>query len=166
MQDPPFWKAVLVTIGIVAIALGLIYAASLIGFDDMWVAFLALVMWGAGGSKIEQAPGVFLGGAYGLILAWSVEGLPDRYGDWAVIIPVVAVVLTISCLITGKLPVFCNYSTFAFLTVGGAGIVLDQGLHFEYLSNLAFGAVLFWLVPWLVLRLRGRATSDESGTVT
>ena len=162
MQDLPFWKAVLLTIGIVAAALGLIYGASLIGLHDMWVVFLALVVWGATGSKMEQAPGIFIGGAYGLLLALSVEALPDRFGDWAVIVPVVAVVLTVSCVITGRFPLFCNFSTFAFLTVGGADIVLDQRPHLEYLANLAFGAILFWLVPSFVLRLRSRGEREST----
>ncbi len=111
---------------------------------------------------MEQAPGVFIGAAYGLLLSLSVEALPDLYGDWAVAIPVVAIILTISCQIKGLFPLFCNFSTFAFLTVGGADIVLDQRLQLEYLPNLAFGAVLFWILPWLILRLRRRPPGEES----
>ena len=154
MNELPFWKAVLLTIGIVAVALGLIYGASLIGLNDLWVAFLALVVWGASGMKMEQAPGIFIGAAYGLLLSLSVEALPDLYGDWVVIIPLVAIILTISCQITGKLPLFCNFSTFAFLTVGGADIILDQRLQLEYLPNLAAGAILFWVIPWTILKLK------------
>ncbi len=160
MQDMPFWKAVLLTLGIVAVALGLLFVASLIGLNDLWVAFLALVVWGASGMKMEQAPGIFIGAAYGLLLSLSVEALPDLYGDWVVIIPVVAIVLTISCQIKGLFPLFCNFSTFAFLTIGGADIILDQRLQLEYLPNLAFGALLFWIVPWLVLKLKSRGSQD------
>ena len=165
MKDQPFWKAVLLTIGIVVIALGLLYGASLIGLHDLWIAFLALVVWGASGMKMEQAPGIFVGAAYGLLLSLSVEALPDLFGDWAVIIPVVAIVLTISCQIKGLFPLFCNFSTFAFLTVGGADIVLDQRLQLVYLPNLAFGAVFFWIVPWLLLKLKSRGGQD-TGTAT
>ena len=162
MQDLPFWKAILITIGIIVVALSLIYGASLIGLNDIWVAFLALVVWGASGMKMEQAPGIFIGAAYGLLLSLSVEALPDLYGDWVVIIPLVAIILTISCAITGKLPLFCNPSTFAFLTIGGADIILDQRLQLLYLPNLAFGAVLFWIVPWLILKLRSPAQEEAS----
>ena len=162
MQDLPFWKAVLITIGIVAVALGLIFGASLIGLNDLWIAFLALVVWGASGMKMEQAPGIFIGAAYGLLLSLSVEALPDLYGDWVAIFPLIAIILTISCAITGKLPLFCNPSTFAFLTIGGADIILDQRLQLEYLPNLAFGAVLFWIVPWLILKLKSRASQDTA----
>ena len=154
MNDLPFWKAVVLTLGIVAVALGLIHSASLIGLNDLWVAFLALVVWGASGMKMDQAPGIFIGATYGLLLSLSVEALPDLYGEWVVIIPVVAIVLTISCQIKGLLPLFCNFSTFAFLTVGGADRVLDQRLQLEYLPNLAVGAVLFWIIPWLTLKLK------------
>ncbi|MGI9259945.1 MAG: hypothetical protein ACR2QQ_14005 [Gammaproteobacteria bacterium] len=164
MQDLPFWKAVLLTIGIVVVAVSLIYGASLVGLNDAWVAFLALVVWGASGMKMEQAPGIFIGAAYGLLLSLSVEALPDLYGDWAVIIPVVAIILTISCQITGKLPVLCNFSTFAFLTVGGADIILDQRLQLEYLPNLAAGAVLFWMIPWLILKLKPGGGEDTEAT--
>ncbi len=160
MQDLAFWKAVLLTLGIVAVALGLMYGASLLGLHDLWVAFLAVVVWGASGMKMEQAPGIFIGAAYGLLLSLSIEALPDLYGDWVVIIPLVAIILTISCAITGKLPLFCNPSTFAFLTIGGADIILDQRLQLEYLPNLAFGAVLFWVVPWLILKLKSRGSQD------
>ena len=160
MQDLPFWKAILMTLVIVAVALGIVYGASLMGLHDVWIAFLALVVWGASGMKMEQAPGVFVGAAVGLLLSLSVEALPDLYGDWAVIIPVAAIVLTISCQIKGVLPLFCNFSTFAFLTVGGADIVLDQRLQLVYLPNLAFGAVLFWILPWLILKLKAGGGQD------
>ncbi len=161
MQSLPFWKAVLLTLGIIAVALVLFFVASLIGLNDLWVPFLALTVWGATGMKMEQAPGIFIGAAYGLVLSLSVEALPDLYGDWMVIIPVVAIVLTISCQIKGLLPLFCNFSTFAFLTVGGADIVLDQRLQLVYLPNLAFGAVLFWIIPWLILKLKSRSSHNK-----
>ncbi len=162
MQDLPFWKAILLTIGIVAAALGLLYVGSLIGLHDLWIPFLALVMWGASGMKMEQAAGIFIGAAAGLLLSLSVEALPDLYGDWAVVIPVVAIVLLISCQIKGLFPLVCNFSTFAFLTVGGADIVLDQRLQLVYLPNLAFGAVLFWIIPWLILKLRSKGNQQET----
>ena len=112
--------------------------------------------------KMEQAPGIFVGAAVGLLLSLAIEALPDLYGDWAVIIPVVGIVLAISCSIKGALPLFFNFSTFAFLTVGGADIVLDQRLQLVYLPNLAFGAVLFWIIPWSILRLRSQAQQDAN----
>ncbi len=160
MEPMPFWKAILLTIAIVIVALALIYVASLLGFNDLWIAFLALVIWGAIGTKMEQAPGVFIGGAWGLLLSLAVEALPDMYGDWTAIIVLVAIILTISCQITGKLPILCNFSTFAFLTVGGADVILDERLQLEYLPNLAFGAVLFWLIPWVVIRLKPAKGKD------
>ena len=166
MQVLPFWKAILLTIGIVIAALSLIFGASFIGLNDLWVAFLALVVWGASGMKMEQAPAIFVGAAYGLLLSLSVEALPDLYGDWVVIIPLVAIILTISCQITGKLPLFCNFSTFAFLTVGSADIILDQRLQLDYLPNLAFGAVLFWILPWTILKLRSAGQQEASAGET
>ena len=160
MQDMPFWKAVLLTLGIIVVALGLLFGASQIGLNDLWVPFLALTVWGASGMKMELAPGIFIGAAYGLLLSLSIEALPDLFGDWAVIIPVVALVLTISCQIKGLFPLFCNFSTFAFLTVGGADVVLDQRLQLVYLPNLAFGAVLFWIIPWLIMKLKSRGSQD------
>ena len=142
------------------VALSIIYVASLIGLHDLWIAFLALVVWGAGGTKMEQAPGIFIGATVGLLLSLSIEALPDIYGDWAVVIPVAGIVLAISCQIKGLLPVFFNFSTFAFLTVGGADIVLDQRLQLVYLPNLAFGALLFWIIPWLILKLRATDNTD------
>ncbi len=162
MQDMPFWKAILLTIVIVIVALGLIFGASLIGLNDLWIAFLALVVWGASGMKMEQAPGIFIGAAYGLLLSLSVEALPDIWGAWAAIIPLVLIILTIACQITGKLPVLCNFSTFAFLTIGGADIILDQRLQLEYLPNLAAGAILFWIIPWTIMKLRSPGQEEAS----
>lgn len=162
MNEIPFWKAILLTIGIIIVALSLIYGASLIGLHDIWVAFLALTVWGATGMKMEDAPGIFVGAAYGLLLSLSIEALPDLYGAWAAFIPLVAIILTISCQITGKLPLFCNFSTFAFLTIGGADIILDQRLQLEYLPNLAFGAILFWLLPWTIIKLKSRGQEEVS----
>ena len=161
MQELPFWKAILLTIGIIVVALSIIYGASLIGLKDVWVAFLALTVWGATGMKMEDAPGIFVGAAYGLLLSLSVEALPDIWGAWAAVIPLVLIILTISCQITGKFPLFCNFSTFAFLTIGGADIILDQRLQIEYLPNLAFGAVVFWIIPWLVLKLKSSINLDS-----
>ena len=162
MEAMPFWKAILLTIGIIVVALSIIFGASLIGLNDVWVAFLALTVWGATGMKMEQAPGIFVGAAYGLLLSLSVEALPDIWGAWAAVIPLVLIILTISCQITGKLPLFCNFSTFAFLTIGGADIILDQRLQLDYLPNLAFGAVLFWIIPWTIMMLKSRGQEEAS----
>jgi len=162
MQELPFWKAILLTLGIIVVALCIIYSASLIGLNDVWVAFLALTVWGATGMKMEQAPGIFVGAAYGLLLSLSVEALPDIWGAWAVVIPLVLIILTISCQITGKLPLFCNFSAFAFLTIGGADIILDERLQLDYLPNLAFGAVLFWIIPWSILKLKSQGQEEAS----
>ena len=53
---------------------------------------------------------------------------------------------------------------FTFLTVGTADVLLDQRLQLPYLQNLAFGALCFWIVPWLILRLwpRGRQDADRA----
>ncbi len=164
MPDLPFWKAILITLGIIVVALTLIFVASLIGLNDLWIAFLALTVWGATGMEMEQAPGMFIGAAVGLLLSLSIEALPDIYGDWTVIFPLVGIILAISCQIKGLFPMFFNFSTFAFLTVGGADIILDQRLQLTYLPNLAFGAVLFWIIPWWVMKLRSNGSTSGSET--
>ncbi len=156
----PWWKAILITIGIVAIALALIYGASLIGLNDLWIAFLALVIWGASGMKMEKAPEIFIGGAIGLLLSVGIEVMPELLGEWAIIIPLAGIILAISSSIKGAFPLFFNFSTFAFMTVGSAEIVLQDRLQWAYLLNLALGAVLFWIIPWLVLKVRSREQND------
>ena len=156
MHELPWWKVILMTLGILAVAAGIMFGGSIIGLDHLWVAFLALVVWTALGMKMEQAPGVFVGAAVGMLLALGVEALPDLYGDWAVVIPLVAIVLVISCHIKGVLPLIANVSTFLFLTLGTADIGLDQRLALEYFPNLAFGAVLFWIIPWSIMKLRSQ----------
>ena len=141
-------------------ALGFIYLMTLLGLEDPWIPFVALTMWGALGMKMEQAPGIFLGGAAGLLISLSLELLPDLYGDWATIIPLVLIILAISCHIKGWLPLFCNFGLFIFLTVGSADIILDQRLQLHYLLNLAFGALCFWIIPWLILKLRARGKQE------
>ena len=163
MDHISFPKAILITLGIMAVALGFIYVGSLLGLNDPWIPFLALVVWGALGMKMEQAPGVFLGGAAGLLISLGLELLPDLYGDAAAIIPVLAIVLAISCNIKGWLPLVCNFGLFAFLTVGTADVLLDQRLQLPYLKNLAFGALCFWIIPWLVLRSRSRGRRELDG---
>ena len=162
MQDLPFWKAILITLGIIAVAVGWMYVGSLLGFNDPWVPLVALTLWGAMGNKMELAPGIFMGGAVGLLLALGVEALPDLYGDWAVLIPVVGIVLAISCVIKGMFPLVCNFGLFIFLTIGGADVFLDQRPQLEYLKNLAFGAVCFWIIPWLILKLKSRGSQDAA----
>ncbi len=153
-QKLSWTKALLMTIGIIIVALGLLYLGTLIGLDDLWIAFLALVIWGAIGMKMEQAPGVFIGGAVGLCLSLSVEILPDLYGEWAAVIGIAGIIFAIASSIKGAFPLFFNFSTFAFMTVGGADVILDERLQLSYLPNLAFGAVIFWIVPWVFLKFR------------
>ncbi len=149
----PWWKAILITVGIVIVALGLIYGASLVGLHDLWISFLALVIWGARGMKMEQAPGIFIGGAIGLLISAGIEVMPEIYGEWAIIIPLACLVLAISSSIKGAFPLLFNFSTFAYMTVGSAGFVLEERLHWIYLPNLALGAILFWIIPWVVLKI-------------
>ena len=160
MENIPFWKAVLIAFGIIATALSWMYVGSLLGFNDPWIGFLALTLWAAMGMKMELAPGIFIGGAVGLMLALGVEALPDIHGEWAALIPGAAIVLAISCSIKGIFPLVCNFGLFIFLTVGGADVFLDQRPQLEYLKNLAFGALSFWILPWLIIRLRQRGKWD------
>ncbi len=150
----PWWKAILITLGIVIAALVLIYGASLTGLHDLWIAFLALVIWGARGMKMEQAPGIFIGGAIGLLIAAGIEVMPEIYGEWAIIVPLAGLILAISSSIKGAFPLLFNFSTFAYMTIGSAGFVLEERLHWIYLPNLALGAILFWIIPWVVLKIR------------
>ncbi len=162
MKTLSFWQAILITLGIIIIALGYITGTSFLGLNNPWIAFLALTIWGAMGMKMTQAPGVFLGGAVGLLISFSMTAFPQLYGEVAILIPFLAMVLAISCMIKGYLPLICNYGLFIFMTLGSAGIVIDQQAHLSYLPDLAFGALVFWLIPWLVLRLRSKTKLAES----
>ena len=155
MENIPFWKAILITIVVIALALTYIYVGSLFGLKDPWIGFVALTLWSAIGQKMEQAPGIFIGGAAGLLISLAIEWLPDVYGDWTVVIPLIAIILAISCVIKGKFPLICNFGLFMFLTISGADVFLDQRLQLVYLRDLAFGALVFWIIPWLVIRMRG-----------
>ena len=159
------FKTMVEPLGVLVAAVGFIYVGSLFGLTDPWVPFVALTMWGAMGMKMEQAPGIFLGGAVGLLISLGMEALPDLYGDWAVIIPLVAIILAISCHIKGWLPLFCNFGLFIFLTIGGADVFLDQRPQLGYLKNLAFGAVCFWIIPWAILKLK-TGGSEDAGAAT
>ena len=156
MENIPFWKAILITLGVLVLAAAYTFVGSLVGLKDPWIGFVALTLWSATGMKIEQAPGIFVGGAVGLLISLAIEWLPDVYGEWAVIIPVVAIILAISCVIKGMLPLICNFGMFMFLTIATADVFLDQRLQLLYLRDLAFGALVFWILPWLIIRLRQR----------
>ncbi|MGI9263369.1 MAG: hypothetical protein ACR2QU_00480 [Gammaproteobacteria bacterium] len=156
MENIPFWKAILITLGVLVLAGIYIFVGSLFGLEDPWIGFVALTLWSATGMKMEQAPGIFVGGAAGLLISFGIEWLPDVYGDWAVIIPVSAIVLAISCVIKGMLPLVCNFGMFMFLTIATADVFLDQRLQLLYLRDLAYGALFFWMLPWLVIRFRQR----------
>ncbi|MGI9257519.1 MAG: hypothetical protein ACR2QQ_01665 [Gammaproteobacteria bacterium] len=164
MQDLPFWKAILITLVIIALSVCYIAGTSLLGLNDPWIAFVAVTMWSATGMKMDQAPGIFLGAALGLLISLGMEALPDLYGEWAIIFPLAAIILAISCKIKEMFPLFVNFGLFIFLCLGSADIFLDQRLQLQYLQDLAFGALVFWILPWLVLRLKswgeGKATGD------
>ena len=162
MENIPFWKAILVTLGVLVLAVTYIFVASLLGLEDPWIGFLALTLWSATGMKMEQAPGIFVGGAVGLLISLGIEWLPDVYGEWAVIIPVIAIILAISCVIKGCLPLICNFGMFLFLTIATADVFLDQRLQLLYLRDLAFGALVFWILPWLIIRLKQGGEKDGS----
>ena len=155
MENIPFWKAILITLAVLALAVTYIYVGSLLGLNDPWIGFVALTLWSAIGQKMEQAPGIFVGGAAGLLISLAIEWLPDVYGEWAVVIPLIAIILAISCVIKGWLPLICNFGLFMFLTIGTAEVFQDQRLQLLYLLDLAYGALIFWILPWLVIRLRG-----------
>lgn len=114
--------------------------------------------------KMEQAPGIFLGGALGLLITLAMEALPDLYGDWTIVFPVLAVILAISCKIKEMFPLFINFGLFIFLCIGSAEIFLDQRLQLQYLQDLAFGALVFWIVPWLILKLKSSTARESDPT--
>ncbi len=160
MQDLPFWKAILLTIVIIAVALVYIFVTSLFGLSDPWIAFVALTIWGATGMKMEQAPGIFLGGALGLIISLSIEVFPDLFGAASVLVPITAIILAVACKIKEQLPLFCNFGLFMFLTIGSAEIVSDERLQVLYMKDLAFAAVCFWILPWIALKFRSQNAAE------
>ncbi len=160
MQDLPFWKAILLTIAIIASALVYMFITSLFGLKDPWIAFVALTIWGATGMKMEQAPGVFLGGLLGLIISLAIEVFPDLFGPASVVLPVTVIILAVACKIKERLPLLCNFGLFMFLTVGSAEIVSDQRLQLLYMRDLAFAALCFWIAPWILLKFRSRNAAE------
>ncbi len=161
MQDLSFWKAILLTITIIACALLYMLVTSLFGLKDPWIAFVALTIWGAIGMKMEQAPGIFLGGLSGLIISLTIEVFPDLFGPASVILPITVIILAVACKIKEYLPLLCNFGLFMFLTVGSAEIVSDQRLQLLYMKDLAFAAVCFWIAPWIFLKLRSRNAVED-----
>ena len=154
-QHLPLWKAILIAVAIIALAIGYIALGSYLGLKDPWITFTALTVWGAIGMKMDQAPGIFLGGAIGLLISFSIVKLPELYGTAAVIIPLAAIILSIAFKIKDRFPLICNFGLFIFLTIGSASFVSDQKLQLTYLHDLAFGALCFWIIPWSV-----RSTMD------
>ncbi len=161
MQDLPYWKAILIALAIIAVAGLYIFFATLLGLNNPWVAFVALTVWGAVGMKLEQAPGIFVGAAIGLLISLSLVVLPELFGDIALILPVGVIVLAIACKIKEVLPLFSNFGLFIFLTIGSADVFMKQRMQLDYLQNLALGAVCFWIIPWLVVRLRTNRAVKE-----
>ncbi len=160
MDNIPFWKAILITLAVLVLAVTYVFIGSLLGLENPWIGFVAMTLWSAMGQKMEEAPGIFIGAAAGLLISLGLEALPDIYGEWAVAIPVIAIILAISCVIKGWLPLVCNFGMFMFLAITTADILLDQRLQLLYLQDLAYGALIFWILPSLVIRLRRRDGED------
>jgi len=156
-----FWKALLISIGIIILAVLYITIASWLGLKDPWVAFLCLMLWGAMGMQMEQAPGIFIGSAAGLLVAMLLGVLTDTLGPPGGLIFVALIVFVITCQIKGWLPLICNFGLFLFLTIGTAHIISEQRAFLQYLKNLAFGAILFWIIPWVILKFRSKGKEQE-----
>ncbi len=162
IQDLPLWKAILITLAIIVLAVCYIAVTSYLGLNDPWIAFLALTVWGATGMKMKQAPGIFLGGAAGLLISFSLVALPELYGALAVLIPLAAIILSISFKIKEQFPLICNFGLFTFLTIGTAGFISDQKLQLSYMEDLAFGALCFWIIPWSITKLIGNSSHKQA----
>ena len=159
-ENLPFWKALLISIGIIILAVLFITIASFLGLKDPWIAFLALLLWAATGMEMKQAPNIFIGGAVGLLVAMLLGILTETLGPPGGLIFAALIVLIISCQIKEWLPLICNFGLFLFLTIGTAHVILDQSPHLKYLENLAFGAICFWILPWLVLKLKTKKNGN------
>ena len=77
--------------------------------------------------------------------------LTDTLGPPGGLIFAALIVFVITCQIKGWLPLICNFSLFLFLTIGTAHVISEHRAFFQYLKNLAFGAILFWIILWVVL---------------
>ncbi len=161
-QKMALWKAILISLAIIVVALGYMMGTSYLGLNDPWIAFLALTVWGATGMKMEQAPGIFLGGAVGLLISYGVVALPEMYGDLAIIIPLAAIILSISFVIVGRFKLIFNFGMFTFMTIGSAGFVNENMFHLSYLRDLAFGALCFWILPWALTSFMRKTPAKKS----
>ena len=56
VENLAFWKVVLITVGILAVVIGWIQLAGLLGLKDAWIPLVAFTVWGASGMRMEDAP--------------------------------------------------------------------------------------------------------------
>ena len=141
---------------IILIILSTIYlfGSAILELKNPWITFLALAVWALSGLRIKEASNTFLGALAGLIIAFNVTAVPFLFGELALAIPSIAIVLIIVSGISGWLSLNFIFSTFLFMAVGLTHLIFAEITRFSYPHDLMFGTICFWIVPLAVMRLR------------
>jgi hypothetical protein len=152
-----YLKACLTAVVVLAVVVAyIVFGTVVLKLPNPWVGLLAVTAWGGlYANSLEHAPKVFIGSAAALLVGASQWLLPTVLGPVAgAIVPLLIIILMLGGMLAGRCPVICNTATFIMLTI----VTLEASIvgghqHLLYLKDLAYGAVIFWFVPFVISKI-------------
>lgn len=159
----PFWKACLISLAVIIVLIAwVLFGKIVLKLENQWVGLVAVTLFGGMCmNNLAEAPKIYLGSAVGLLAGFLLWYLPSILGIAGLIAMIVVVTLLLAALIAQKLPLLCNHATFImFNFVTGSALVMNEHLQLVYLKDLTYGAACFWLLPLLIVKLKGRKAAE------
>jgi hypothetical protein len=142
---PTVAQALLILGAVAAAVAGYLLLSAALGLRESYVGFLFLFYWLTfDQGKVKSLPTTVLGMTYGLALAWLLQYAPHSASpSLMTTLFLIAVALSIVCLVVGWFPQIINAPAMLMLTVFTIPHI-QEGAHFTQLYlALAFAVVFF-----------------------
>tara|TARA_B110000444_G_scaffold213357_1_gene210141 strand:- start:1150 stop:1665 length:516 start_codon:yes stop_codon:yes gene_type:complete len=153
-ESPSPLKALLMLIGIVVFVGLFITLNSLIGIHDFWAGFLFILYWsGVEEMKVERLPHCIIGAVVGLLIAYGLQMLPQKFGPYGILIPLAAIFVIIYCQLMAWVSVAVNTATMLFLTVATIPTLQSNVDFLSIFGGFGLGVIFFVTLMIVVPRL-------------
>jgi len=157
VQVMPFWKALLVTIVVLAAIIAwIIFGQFVLKLHNPWVGLVALTTFGAAyHNNLPDAPKIWIGSVAALLTGYILWYVPTIVGPVGILVGLVIIILCIAAFIAQKFPLVCNFGMFMMLCVStSATQIMNEHAHLTYLWDLLYSAVFFWFIPLAIVKLK------------
>lgn len=161
-QVPGNTQTLIIIMAVATICIIYIALSHLVGIDNYWPGFLFLLFWG-GVEKLAlgKLPECIVGAFLGTFMGYLLNTLPPLMGASGFALFILLICALVFCQIKRWLAIAVNLATMLFITVTAIPFIQQHAEFTEIFMALAFGALFFGAIGWLVHKIMSRKAAQQ-----